>query len=169
MSTWYVKNNDTPYDVRATKLEQPLRWTTNCGLRTFSYIGSRLWNLLVQEYPEVPHMEFVQFKPLLRQSQMWRFWNVMYLLRLSVLRDVIIYDLHAWYISDCTFLKPALYIFCTSIYSRIVAYWLMLPVLQTTEINFVVSNLFFVWRISFVDFHTCRQLSMFFSIFLYDI
>ena len=62
------KNNDTPYDVRATKLEQPLRRTTNYGLRTFSYIGSRLWNLLVQEYPEVPHMDLGQFKSLLK---MW--------------------------------------------------------------------------------------------------
>ena len=55
------KNNDTPYDVIATKLEQPLRRTTNYGLRTFSYIGSRLWNLLVQEYPEVPHRDLGQF------------------------------------------------------------------------------------------------------------
>ena len=76
------KNNDTPSfavvaliwwlwhhdDVRATKLEQPLRRTTNYGLRTFSYIGSRLWNLLVQEYlAEVPHMDLGQFKSLLKQ------------------------------------------------------------------------------------------------------
>ena len=56
------KINKTSYDVRVTKLEQPLRRTTNYGLRTFSYIGFRLWNLLVQEYPEVPHMDLGQFK-----------------------------------------------------------------------------------------------------------
>ena len=60
------KINKTSYDVRVTKLEQPLRRTTNYGLRTFSYIGSRLWNLLVQEYPEVPHMDLGQFKSLLK-------------------------------------------------------------------------------------------------------
>ena len=57
---------NTPYDVRVTKLEQPMRRTTNYGLRTFSYIGSRLWNLLVQEYPEVPHMDLGQFKTFLK-------------------------------------------------------------------------------------------------------
>ena len=61
------KINKTSYDVRVTKLEQPLRKTTNYGLRTFSYIGSRLWNLLVQEYPEVPHMDLGQFKSLLKR------------------------------------------------------------------------------------------------------
>ena len=61
------KINKTSYDVRVTKLEQPLRKTTNYGLRTFSYIGSRLWNLLVQEYPEVPHIDLGQFKSLLKR------------------------------------------------------------------------------------------------------
>ena len=60
------KINKTSYDVRVTKLEQPLRRTTNYGLRILSYIGSRLWNLLVQEYPEVPHMDLGQFKSLLK-------------------------------------------------------------------------------------------------------
>ena len=60
------KINKTSYDVRVTKLEQPLRRTTNYGLRTFSYIGSRLWNLLVREYPEVPHMDLGQFKTFLK-------------------------------------------------------------------------------------------------------
>ena len=54
------KNNNTPYDVRATMLEQPLRRTTDYGLRTLCYIGSRLWNLLV-------HMDLGQFKSLLKQ------------------------------------------------------------------------------------------------------
>ena len=60
------KINKTSYDVRVTKLEQPLRRTTNYGPRTFSYIDSRLWNLLVQEHPEVPHMDLGQFKSLLK-------------------------------------------------------------------------------------------------------
>ena len=37
-------------------------------------------------------------------SQMWRFWNA---ITVRVLHDVIIYDIHAWYMSDCTFLKHA--------------------------------------------------------------
>ena len=88
------KYNDTPYDARATKLEQPLRRTTNYGLRTFSNIGSRLLNLLIQEYTEVLHMDLGQFKSLLKQ---WTgpecdfFLNIF---TLSVLHDVIICDLH---------------------------------------------------------------------------
>ena len=62
-----LKNNDTHHDVRATKSEQPLRRTTNYGLRTFSYIGPILLNLLVQEYPQVLHMDLGHFKSLLKQ------------------------------------------------------------------------------------------------------
>ena len=105
------KNNDTPYDVRATKLEQPLRRTTNYGLRTFSYIGSRLWNLLVQEYPEVPHMDFGTIQvtsETVDWSQMWRFWNAF---TLGVLHDVIIYDLHAWYIYVCIYLYICMHMY----------------------------------------------------------
>ena len=36
--------NGVPYDLTTPKLEQPIRRTTNYGLRTFSYLGSNLWN-----------------------------------------------------------------------------------------------------------------------------
>ena len=39
---------------------------TNYGLCIFSYIGAKLCKLLVQEYPEVLHMDFEQFKSLLK-------------------------------------------------------------------------------------------------------
>ena len=35
---------EVPYDLRTPKLEQPNRRTTNYGLRTFSYLGFKLWN-----------------------------------------------------------------------------------------------------------------------------
>ena len=45
--------NEVVYDLRTQKLEQPKRRTTTYGLRTFSYLGSKLWNLLASEYSEV--------------------------------------------------------------------------------------------------------------------
>ena len=45
--------NEVLYDLRTQKLEQPKRRTTTYGLRTFSYLGSKLWNLLASEYSEV--------------------------------------------------------------------------------------------------------------------
>ena len=54
--------------VILTKLKQPLQRNRNYGLCTLSYVGSRLWNLLVQQYSEVPHMDLVWFKSLLK----WR-------------------------------------------------------------------------------------------------
>ena len=35
---------EVPYDLRTPKPEQPISRTTNYGLRTFSYLGSKLWN-----------------------------------------------------------------------------------------------------------------------------
>ena len=125
------KINNTPYDVRVTKLEQPMRMTTNYGLRTFSYIGSRLWNQLVQEYPEVPHMDLGQFKTFLKH---WTgpkcYWNAY--TPTCFLHEVIIYDLHTCIYLIVHFETCTVYI-CTPIYSRILACWLMLSVLQTTE------------------------------------
>ena len=66
LKAWYLKFfhklnapclHDVLYDVKVANLEQPMRRTMNYGLRTFSYIGSSLCNLLIQEYPEVLHMD----------------------------------------------------------------------------------------------------------------
>ena len=40
--------NTIPYQLRTSKLEQPLRRTTRYGLRTFSYVGSHLWNSILK-------------------------------------------------------------------------------------------------------------------------
>ena len=125
------KINNTTYNVRDTKLEQPLRRATNYGLCIFSWLyriesgiswGTSYGLGTIQSAPE--RVDW---------SQMLRFWNTC---TLTVLHDTNIYNLHAWCISDCTFFKPALYIFCTPTYSRILAYCLMLSVLQTTENEF---------------------------------
>ena len=41
---------EVPYDLRTPKLEQPNRRTTNYGLRTFSYLGSKLWNGFLSDF-----------------------------------------------------------------------------------------------------------------------
>ena len=42
--------NEVPYNLRTPKLEQPIRRTTNYGLRTFSYLGSKLWNEFLSDF-----------------------------------------------------------------------------------------------------------------------
>ena len=91
-------------------------------------------------------------------SQMWRFWNAF---TLSVLHDVIIYDLHAWYIYIYIYINIYIYIciyVCIHIYLIVhfetctvyilhpylesyTSHWLMLSVLQTTENKFISSYL----------------------------
>ena len=41
---------EVPYDLRTPKLEQPSRRTTNYGLRTVSYLGSKLWNEFLSDF-----------------------------------------------------------------------------------------------------------------------
>ena len=48
------------------KLEQPKRRTTIYGLRTFSYLGSKLWNLLASEYSEVNDIDYERLKFLIK-------------------------------------------------------------------------------------------------------
>ena len=56
------RKNEVGYDMRIQKLEQPKRTTTTYGLRTFSYLGSKLWNLFASEYKEVNDMDYEQLK-----------------------------------------------------------------------------------------------------------
>ena len=58
--------NEVVYDLRTQKLEQPKRRTTTCGLRTFSYLGSKLWNLLASEYSEVNDIDYERLKFLIK-------------------------------------------------------------------------------------------------------
>ena len=54
---------DMPYSFRnSTKLVQPKCSTTNCGLRSFSYIGVKLWNELPDELNTVRHGTLYEFK-----------------------------------------------------------------------------------------------------------
>ena len=46
-----VKN--VPYDMRRAAIKQPKKKTTTHGLRSFSYLGARLLNDLIKEYPDV--------------------------------------------------------------------------------------------------------------------
>ena len=52
------KFNNTTYETRSHKLIQPQRKTTSNGLRTFSYLGSKLWNDLVNSEPAIANVEF---------------------------------------------------------------------------------------------------------------
>ena len=58
--------NEVVYDLRTQKLEQPKRRTTTNGLRTFSYLGSKLWNLLASEYSEVNDIDYQRLKFLIK-------------------------------------------------------------------------------------------------------
>ena len=42
--------NEVLYNLRTPKLEQPIRRTTNNGLRNFSYLGSKLWNEFLSDF-----------------------------------------------------------------------------------------------------------------------
>ena len=58
--------NEVVYDLRTQKIEQPKRRTTTYGLRTFSYLGSKLWNLLASEYSEVNDIDYERLKFLIK-------------------------------------------------------------------------------------------------------
>ena len=50
--------NNTTYETRSHKLIQPKRKTISNGLWTFSYLGSKLWNDLVNSKPAIANVEF---------------------------------------------------------------------------------------------------------------
>ena len=56
-----------PYDLRTTNLVQVKRQSTTYGLRSFSYLGSRLWNKLVKDYPFLCEIDYVDFKEFIEQ------------------------------------------------------------------------------------------------------
>ena len=53
--------NEVVYDLRTQKLEQPKRRTS-----TFSYLGSKLWDLLSSEYSEVNDIDYERLKFLIQ-------------------------------------------------------------------------------------------------------
>ena len=54
--------NEVVNDMRIEKLEQPKRRIAIYGLRTFSYLGSKLWSLLASEYSEVSDVDYKRLK-----------------------------------------------------------------------------------------------------------
>ena len=71
------KTHVVPYDLWTTNLVQPKRQSTTYGLRSFSYLGSRLWNELVKDYPFLCEINYVEFKEFIEQwgwsKSRWRF------------------------------------------------------------------------------------------------
>ena len=61
-----LQKNEVVYDLRTQKLEQPKRRTTTHGLRTFSYLGSKSWNLLASECSEVNDIDYERMKFLIK-------------------------------------------------------------------------------------------------------
>ena len=61
------KTRVVPYDLRTTNLVQPKRQSTTYGLRSFSYLGSRLWNELVKDYPFLCEIDYVDFQEFIKQ------------------------------------------------------------------------------------------------------
>ena len=57
--------NIIPYQLRTSTLEQPLRRTTRHGLKTFSYVGSHLWNTVLYDHGDIAHVDFNEFKAFL--------------------------------------------------------------------------------------------------------
>ena len=60
--------NNTTYDTRSHKLIQPNRKTTSNGLRTFSYLGSKLRNDLVNSEPAIANVEFDELIEILKKT-----------------------------------------------------------------------------------------------------
>ena len=59
--------NEVPYNLRTLKLEQPIRRTTNYGLRTFSYLGSKLWNEFLSDFNYTCDTEISELRSFLKQ------------------------------------------------------------------------------------------------------
>ena len=47
-------------------LEQPIRRTTTYGLRSFSYLGAKLWNDFVSDFNDINSMDMSELKTFLK-------------------------------------------------------------------------------------------------------
>ena len=61
------KTHVVPYELRTKNLVQPKRKSTTYGLRSFLYLGARLWNNLVKDYPFLCEIDYVDFKEFVEQ------------------------------------------------------------------------------------------------------
>ena len=140
--------NEVPYNLRTPKLEQPIRRTTNYGLRTFSYLGSKLWNEFLSDFDYTCDTEISSLDPSYR-NYVWTFigWSIfiwsswytwIYFYTLWLYLMWLRFSSWVFYVHD----DLALYIFALS-RSRILAYWPMLSVVKTTinKVYLIVSIL----------------------------
>ena len=61
------KFNSTSHEQGSDKLIQPKRRTSSNGLRSFSYLGSKLWNDLVNSDPAIANCDFNEIMVFLKQ------------------------------------------------------------------------------------------------------
>ena len=118
--------------------------TTRYGLRTFSYVGSHLWNFVLNDYSDIAQIDFDDFKAFLNTwkgpdilqhaiSLLWwppiLYKHFSYVFRCAT--GLFYPSLHVFVFYPATVhLVTALYIFAP--YSRILAFWLMLFVYNAT-------------------------------------
>ena len=139
-----VNSNTIPYQLRTSKLEQPLHRTTRYGLRTFSYVGSHLWNFVLNDYNDIAQIDFDDFKAFLNtwkgpdilQHAIPLLWwspilhkHFSYVFRCE-LDDFIQVYMYFFFYPTTVHWVTALYIFAS--YSRILAFWVMLFVYNAT-------------------------------------
>ena len=62
-----VTTHMVPYDLRTTNLSQPKRQSTTYGLRSFSYLGARLWNNIVKDFPFLCEIDYNGFREFVGQ------------------------------------------------------------------------------------------------------
>ena len=139
-----VNSNTIPYQLRTSKLEQPLRRTTRYGLGTVSYVWSHLWNFVLNDYSDIAQIDFDDFKAFLStwkgpdifQHAIPLLWwspilynHFSYVFRCE-LEDFIQIYMYFFFHPTTVHLVTALYIFAP--YSRILAFWLMLFVYNAT-------------------------------------
>ena len=123
--------NEVVYDMRTQKLEQPKRRTTTYGLRTFSYLGSDLWNLLASEYSEVNDIDNERLKFLIKywagpnhdSAQGHFLWSTFCVLHVYF-RNHFFINLNVHTILHCIYLHY--------LYVVYQPFWLMLFVVHTT-------------------------------------
>ena len=87
------KTHVVPYDLRTTNLSQPKRQSTTYGLRSFSYLGARLWNNIVKDFPFLCEIDYNGFREFVGQwggPDMDDGFNRMFEIRHSFIRIVIL-------------------------------------------------------------------------------
>ena len=152
--------NTIPYQIRASKLEQPLRRTTRYGLRTLSYVGPYVCNSVLNDHSDIvqwiqgilKYMEGSGYFSICDTSPLMTVSGssvgVCRVLGISI--DILL-QVYMYFLSyDCIlYLAIALYIYAPYTCSRILAFWLMLFVLHKTQnsVYLILSYVFLLARL----------------------